>query len=338
MRTAVATIVTAALWEQELVAAARRTGRVRIVVRCADPVAAGAAAGRVGAIVVGSATPWLSAGAVDGWRRAGALVVGVVESGDRAAHGRLQRLGCDIVAEDEPEMLLDSIALIGSSSTGRPDPWHVVTGPRGAPGRTEVALGLALALEPPVLLVEADRAAPSLGLRLGLPPERSRPQARRWGPIGVVTVSPGTTLAELDEIAAAWDGRVVVDAGPEPGQARRRSPARTVVVATATPVGMVRAAAFLAGVADLRPRLVLNRCRPGDAAVVAAVLGPPDAIIPELAAGWGAPPDTRLVDALRESPIVSGPPSGSYRGSADRRGWPEGARTRPPGRLSPGGG
>jgi hypothetical protein len=338
MRTSVATILTPAAWEPELVAAARRTGRVRIAARCSDPAAAQAAASRVGAMVAGSGTPWLSSGAVDGWRRSGARVVGVVEAGDRAARGRLRRVGCDLVVDDDPELLLESIAPIGARPGGPSGAWFVVTGPRGAPGRTEVALGLALALGPPVLLVEADRAAPSLGLRLGLPPERRRPRPRPWSSISAVTMSPGTTPAELDGVAASWAGPVVIDVGPDPVEARRRRPARTVVVASATPVGLVRAAAFLSAAADLRPHLVLNRCDPGDVPAVAAVLGPAAAAIPELSARWEGPPDPRMVDALRESPIVSGPPTGSSPGSAGRRAWPAEARTRPPGRPSPGGG
>jgi hypothetical protein len=156
----VATVLSAREWESRLVAAARATAAIRLVLRAYLPDEVLERGADLDVVVVGSETPWASAVRLRSWSRAGLLVVGVHPAGDRPASVRLAE--ADLVLPDDlpAETMLREIRLLEPAAL-RPDPGYptvAVTGARGAPGRTEVALGIAWLLsgEGPATLVDAD--------------------------------------------------------------------------------------------------------------------------------------------------------------------------------------
>lgn len=298
----IATVVTGAWWEPAFVSWARRTAAARVMARCLHPAEVDRVATAVDWLAVGSSCPWLTGEIVGRWRRSGLRVVGVAEEGDRGA-ARLARVGCDVVVADHPEALAAELA--GGTGGGPSDrlTW-AVTGPRGAPGRTEIALALAtvLAEHGPAVLVEADLEAPSLGLRLGLPPEAGPPLPRlRYG-VEVVCPSPATVPSDIDRAVAGLAGHVVVDAGPSPAAVRRWSPDRLLVVVAPTPSSVVRAAAVIARLAELRPLVVANRSGPTEARLVANTLEREVWAVAEAdPIEWGSPASSAICRTLAEA-------------------------------------
>jgi hypothetical protein len=136
-----------------------------------------AAAGQAEAAVVAASTRWLDHDALARLAAAGLAVVGVAPAGDEDSERRLRQLGLQHVAADTdtPAALVDltRAAVTAEPTPGPPEPpdappppvhdtLHTlvaVWGPKGAPGRTTVAVNLAFEAAPlvgDVLLVDAD--------------------------------------------------------------------------------------------------------------------------------------------------------------------------------------
>jgi hypothetical protein len=149
--------------------------------RCYDlgDLLAVAAAGQAEAAVVAAGIRWLDHDALARLGAAGLAVVGVAPAGDEASERRLRQLGIQHVASDgdPPATLVDLARAALADEPGPtdqlPDPVEVpiqpdgdprrvltaVWGPKGAPGRTTVAVNLAFeatALGSEAMLVDAD--------------------------------------------------------------------------------------------------------------------------------------------------------------------------------------
>ena len=182
-----------AAWESALVQACQ-AGQVgaQVVHRCYDlgDLLAVAAAGEAEAAFVAADTRWLDRDALARLAAAGLAVVGVAPAGDEAAEQRLRQLGLLHVAADRdpPDVLVDRArgALdAGPAADDEPAaPDQVPTqpgtdarrvlaavwGPKGAPGRTTVAVNLAFeaaAAGGEVLLVDADTYGGAVAQTLG---------------------------------------------------------------------------------------------------------------------------------------------------------------------------
>ena len=183
MKLRLVTAAAGAAWESALVQACQ-AGQVaaQVVHRCYDlgDLLAVAAAGQAEAAVVGADTRWLDRDALARLTAAGLVVVGVAPAGDEPSERRLRQLGLVQVAfdGDAPDALVerarDALAAEPGDEEAPPAPpdqvpaqpegdeRHVlaaVWGPKGAPGRTTVAVNLAfeaVAAGGEVLLVDAD--------------------------------------------------------------------------------------------------------------------------------------------------------------------------------------
>ena len=187
-----------AAWESALVQACQ-AGQVpaQVVHRCYDlgDLLAVAAAGQAEAAVVAAGTRWLDRDALARLEAAGLAVVGVAPAGDEASERRLRQLGLMQVASegDPPDALVERAqaalaAEPGAAEPGEeeasPPPGQAVTqpesdtrhvlaavwGPKGAPGRTTVAVNLAFeaaAAGGEVLLVDADTYGGAVAQTLG---------------------------------------------------------------------------------------------------------------------------------------------------------------------------
>jgi hypothetical protein len=171
-----------AAWESALVQACQ-AGQVaaQVVHRCYDlgDLLAVAAAGQAEAAVVAADTRWLDRDALTRLAAAGLGVVGVTAANDEAAERRLRQLGLLHVAADAdpPEALVEQARAALADEPGDADEppapdqaptppdsdarriLAAVWGPKGAPGRTTVAVNLAfeaVATGGQVLLVDAD--------------------------------------------------------------------------------------------------------------------------------------------------------------------------------------
>ena len=332
----VATVLSAREWETRLVAAARDTAAVRMVLRAFLPDEVLEKAADLDVVVVGSETPWASSARLAAWVRAGIRVVGMHPVGDRPAAERLASAGAHLVlADDLPaETVLREIRLIEpAAERSRPvHPLIAVTGASGAPGRTEVALGLAWLRSGRgrCILVDADLEAPSLAVRLGIAPRPDLADAvdhvhhsgqldshliHPAGRLGVVTGShrrgepPLRSEPVFDVVdAARVTAAVVVDSGRWPqGSEIVKAATAAVIVADASPTGIVRSTTVLSDWAGPPPLLVLNRVssRSADAVTAArrwtglepvAVVAYRRAVM--TAAHRGARPDRRLLRSL----------------------------------------
>jgi hypothetical protein len=308
MRPAVATVVTAAPWERELVTAARLGGLVRMIGRCRSPFDVDQALERVDAVVIGAETSWLSPALIRRWRSTGTVVVGMVPPGDRPAAEMMAAGGADVVFGHHEPPVRVLAAVVSGSPMVRPPAFDAVVatvvGPRGAPGRSEIALALAWALAPRrrTLLVELDGDAPGLGLRLGLEPhpglDRSdpslgtAPRYRRHDPIEVLTLPPDlgplsqSLTSRVVDAARAEFGCVVIDAGPRLPESLGLDPGVPVMVVEPTPIGLVRASRMAAAWSGPQPVVVANRMAPGDEASLRSIRAAtglePVATVPDL--------------------------------------------------------
>lgn len=332
----VATVLSAREWESRLVAAARSSATVRLVLRAFLPGEVSEQAGSLDVVVVGSETPWATTARLMAWRRDGLRVVGVHPVGDRPAADRLRAAGVDLVLPDDvgAETMLREIRLIEPAAHRNEGtaPLVAVTGARGAPGRTEIALAVAWnsSGRSPTTLIDADLDAPGIAIRLGIPPRPDLADAvdsvhgggslpagvlHEIGRLTVITGShrPGEPPLRPEPIfdvvdAARYSRRVVVDAGPWPtNQEVIKSATEAVIVADGSPLGIVRAACVASEWTGPPPRLVVNRVRRNDRpAIVAAIRRwtglDPAAVIPPLssmaATARTARPPVRKLRAL----------------------------------------
>jgi MinD superfamily P-loop ATPase len=337
----VATVLSARDWESGLVVQAKETAEVRLVLRAYRPEEVEEEAHRLDVVVAGAETTWVTPARIAAWRRRGLRVVGMFPCGDGPARQRLVAGGADeVLPDDTPagevmrtiRLLRPAAAVAAAPPTARVT---VVTGPPGSTGRTEVALALAWewSARRRTLLLDLDLAAPALAVRLGRPPRPDLVDAAEavhetgalpprvvaaCGPVGLVVGStrrgdpalPPHLVADVAAAAASLAEAVVLDAGARSGDDPLVKGAdHAVLVAEASPLGLVRAARLAADWAGPHPWLVLNRVhRPQAAEVVAAARRwtglDPVALIPELAAITAAarsaqPPARALRRALR---------------------------------------
>ena len=311
------------MWESELVDEARLTGSLRIVRRAFHPVQVQDALRQRAAqgVLVGAEIPWLSPGLIDAWKQRGAAVIGIDDPYQPVNRGLLEDWGCDYVLE-APDPTWAATVLRAGFQFVDPAPVEdqmpglvAVGGPRGAPGVTEVSLGLAwmAARTGSCLLIEAD-PSPSLGLRLGLPPPTNAHEPVTVHGIDILLRGAGESSVGMlsSGWSRLWDYQTtVVDLGPYL-DSFEQWPGQRVVVCRASPSGIVRAASFLATLgAGQRPWVVVNHLE-AEESMQSSVLshlgawagGRPDAVIGELDdLEWGKPPPAALQSAL--TPLMS---------------------------------
>lgn len=308
MRPAIATVV-GDVWEHLLVDHARRSGMARLVGRCCDPAGLADVARRADTVFIGSETPWL--GRTDlGLAVSRARLVGV--AADAPGARMLEAAGVHEVIDHRvpPHGML---ALAATSSPRSPGSIIEITGPRGAPGRSEVALALAHAALPHrSAVVELDLDAPSIGLRTSTAPARAFAEHRVHGitivaaPAGMEPVDHVRVGATVRAVAAGHDV-TFLDAGPDARWHRVLDVGGVIVVGEATEQGIVRLARLCAGWTGPMPRLVINRHRADQdlRQVVRATGLEPSAIIPVCdPSAAGARPAAAMRRALL--PLVSG--------------------------------
>lgn len=238
MATRVATVAGDPDREAVLAATLTVTRDAELVLRCVDRVEALAAVrgGDLDALLVVGAPQWLDPQCVAEARAGGIRVIGIVtdptEADNLAALGAALVMGDASVAEilrraTEPEEAVGASGL-SSQPTGGRGKVVAMWGPKGAPGRTSIAIELACELaaaDPETLLVDADPYGGDIVQLLGILEElptivwaarvasrqelhagRLETELRRAGPRGPV-VLPGLARAELwAEVSAyGWE-------------------------------------------------------------------------------------------------------------------------------------
>jgi MinD superfamily P-loop ATPase len=343
----VATVLSARDWEPMLVAAARETAAIRLVLRAYEPNEIRIRAGDIDVVVAGGETTWVTPAQITAWRRAGLGVVGMYPAGDRPARDLLHAAGADeVVSDDVPtEGLIQTIRFLGPAAPTAEAPsigqTVAVTGPRGAPGRTEVALALAWnwAKRHRTILLDADTAAPAVAVRLGIAPrpdltdaaDRVRSDGRilpevlhTAGGFSVIVGSdrPGEAplrngMAEdVAEAATSVFDVVILDLGAaEHGVPLLKRADHAVLVVDASAVGLVRSARLVDQWAGPPPALVVNRVPSGAAQEITRAARrwtglEPAALIPDrgkvrAAARAARPPDRGFRRALRGLAVPS---------------------------------
>ena len=265
MRPAIATVIGAS-WESRLVEHARVTGLARLVGRCCDHAGLVDVAPRADVVFIGSEAHWLPASDLRQLSTA-TRIIGVAT--DAPGAKLLDAAGIsDVIGADTPPAGMLAMAL----AEHRRQPGRVmeVTGPRGAPGRSEIALALTyVAGETGTsCLIEADHAGPSLGLRMMLPPSRSGTVHRTRG-ASLVPSPAGTSVAGTIQIAGSIDAArqthasTVIDGGPHSAWHSIIDVEQIVIVGEASDVGLVRLARLCETWVGPTPHLVINRHLPG---------------------------------------------------------------------------
>ena len=292
----VATVLSAREWEPDLVAHARETAAVRVVLRAYQPQEIEERAEEIDLVIAGAEVAWVTPGRIATWRRMGLGVVGIFPVGDGPAAQMLESAGADEALPDDTSMesLVQAVRFLAPAidhpqlaSSGT---IVAVIGPRGAAGCTEVALGHAwnLARRYNTVLIDLDLHAPALAIRLGLPPRPDLTDAadgvradgeipastlHAVGKLSVVTGShrvgePGLRPAMVaDVVAAATVGleRIVLDLGAAPpDDPILKGADEAVLVAEGSAVGVVRAARLAAEWSGPPPSLLLNRADRSD--------------------------------------------------------------------------
>lgn len=291
MTVRVATVLSAQEWEPRLVAHARETAELRVVLRAFQPDEIEERRDEIDIVVAGAEVAWVTPAQIATWRRMGLGVLGVHARADAPAAAMLAAAGVDELVSDDtdPESLITAIRFLGPRA--EPGPARetgssvAVIGPRGAPGTTEIALGLAInaASRGTAVLVDLDLDAPSLAIRLGLTPRPDitdvADQVRSSGAIapasvhrvgsldvitgshreGEIAVRP-TMIEDVVEVAAASYDRVLLDLGAAAPDDRilKRADAAVLVV-DGSAVGIVRAARLVAEWSGPPPHIVINR-------------------------------------------------------------------------------
>ncbi len=308
MRPAVATVLSPRMWEPDLVGHARRTAAVRIVGRAYEPEDL-LRMGSLEAVVVGAETSWLTAALIRSWRSRGWRVLGLHPANDTPGRRVLEQGGADLVAPDSthPEQLLRTLSSWAAEPLGHREGGRIttVTGARGAPGRTTVAVALARAGRTPTLLLDAD-PLPNIGPALGLGPgpeladliDGLRNDSGFIGLAhpgdGLAVLCPesgehplaGALVCELAMSMGTEFATVILETGPPGPHLSRmlRVSEQAVLVVDGTPQGLIRAARLLDDWPVDAPRVILNRIR-GDTEVLLrsarSALGlEPEALIP----------------------------------------------------------
>ena len=291
-RPRIATVLSAREWEPRLVDAARRDPTVRVVRRVYEPGDLERAA-PVDIVVVGAETSWITSSRIKSLRRSGTRVIGVYPSGDEPGRALLERGGADAALPDStpPEDVLQAATAVAAESLARVRAGRLisVTGPRGAPGRTEIAIALAeaLATTQRTALVDLDVDAPGVGFRLGLRPgpdlcdivdsirtgDQEPLTARRSGNLTVIAGpgparagSNGTAIiAELLDTVVTSFSASIADVGPwRPGIPCLAISDTIVLVCEAHPKSLIRAAQTVHDWEGPVPLVALNRVEPGN--------------------------------------------------------------------------
>jgi MinD-like ATPase involved in chromosome partitioning or flagellar assembly len=291
MTVRVATVLSAREWEPMLVAHARETASVKVVLRAFKPSDIETHAADIDVVVAGGDVAWVTPHQISAWRRLGFGVVGVYPDGDKPASSLFELGGANEVLPDsvDIEALVQAIRFIAptaAAATGHSRGAVIaVVGARGAPGCTEVACAHALAMSTveSTLLIDMDLAAPALAVRLGIAPrpdiadaadlvrsegDFDRTCVRTVGDLDVVTGShrPGEgfvrtqMLAGLVEAAADMYDRVVLDVGSSAiDDWLREVVDRFILVVDASPIGIVRGAQLTSSWMGPTPEVVLNK-------------------------------------------------------------------------------
>jgi MinD-like ATPase involved in chromosome partitioning or flagellar assembly len=289
----VATVLSAREWEPGLVAHARDTASIRVVLRAFQPRDIEAHAGDIDVVVAGGEVAWVTPHQISTWRRLGFAVIGIHPPGDAPAASLLELGGASEILPDDVDVaaLVQAIRFVAplEQPEATVDRGRVtaVVGARGAPGCTEVACAHAVAQSArfKTILIDADLTAPALAVRLGIAPRpditdaadmvRSegtfdRSCVRSVGRLDVVTGSHregeetvrDQMLAGLVESAASIYERVVLDIGlslmPE---SLLEGVDEVVLVIEATPIGIVRAARATRTWFGPTPQVVVNKVR-----------------------------------------------------------------------------
>lgn len=291
MTTRVATVLSAREWEPNLVAYARETAAVRVVLRAFQPRDIENRIEDIDVVVASGDVAWVTPHQISTWCRLGLAVVGVVPAGDDPAAALLELGGAAEVLPDSADVaaLVQAIRFVSPTnrprSTGRRGHVTAVVGPRGAPGSTEVACAKAfeLARDERTVLIDADLSAPAIAIRLGIAPRPDITDAadlvRAEGhldrscvrSVGRLDVIPGShrdgeapmreaMLAGLIEAASDRYANVVMDVGSTPmTDETYESVDNVLLVVEATPVGIVRAAQFTSAWFGPTPDVVVNK-------------------------------------------------------------------------------
>ena len=283
-------------WEPRLVAHARETAAVRIVVRAYRPRDIDDHMGEIDVIVTSGDASWVTPSHLSGWRDSGISVVGLAIDGDQPASRLLERGQADeILPEDiDPRALVQAIRFVRPSPAAHAMGADVgsviaVVGSRGAPGVTEVAIAYALgrARSTSCALIDLDVHAPAVAIRLGCPPRPDLTDVadavREDGGIpdsvtqrfaGLVVI-PGSHRSDEPRLKhglietviraarAEWD-EIVLDVGAADGPSPFVQDAdEAVLVVEATPIGIVRAAQLVSEWVGPAPAVVVNRASAG---------------------------------------------------------------------------
>lgn len=295
MTVRVATVLSARDWEPNLVAYARDHAAVRIVVRAYQPKDVDRYLDDVDVVVAGGEVSWVTPSCVEEWRRAGAAVIGVAPAGDGPAGRLLLDSGADEVVPDtiDTAALVQAIRFVAPVHRATRDEGRgrvtAVLGPRGAPGVTEVAISHALTVSrhAETVLVDADIDAPSIAVRLGLPPrpdltdvaDAARSSGtlgsdlvHRYGSLDVVTGShrsaepllrPELIESAFRSLRSRWD-EVIVDLGStERSRVHIAQADDAILVVEGSAIGIVRGAQLVADWVGPTPALILNRVEGG---------------------------------------------------------------------------
>ena len=289
----VATVLSAREWEPGLVAHARDTAALRVVLRAYQPSDIEARASEIDVVVAGGEVAWVTPRQVATWRRLGFGVIGVHPMGDAPAAQMFELGGASEVVPDSIEVsaLVQAIRFVAPAAdqvvTEDRGTVTAITGSRGAPGCTEVALAYALvaARSESTVLIDADLSAPALAIRLGVPPRPDLTDAadgvredgriaseclHQVGALAVVTGShrPGETrlrdtlVTGVVDAAKAQFERVILDIGADYDRNSLIEEADSVLlVVDASAIGVVRAAQITSQWLGPQPTLVLNRDR-----------------------------------------------------------------------------
>lgn len=336
----VATVLSAREWEPGLVGYAKETAAIRVVLRAYRPADIELHANEIDVVVAGGEVSWVTSRQVSTWRRLGFGVIGVYPAGDSPAAVLLEDGGADEVVPDTIDVaaLVQAIRFVvptgeqpAPSDRGRVT---AVTGPRGAPGCTEVALAVASMFSErgSTVLIDVDIAAPALAVRLGLPPRPDITDAadsvrgdgaitseclHSVGKLSVITGShrPGeeplrdTMIAGVVDAAASRFDSVVLDTGAVSSESAITEESDSVLlVVDASAVGVVRAAQITSRWMGPQPTLILNRVDSRDRSQVVEAARrwtglEPAAVVPERrqvrrATAAARMPDRRFTSAL----------------------------------------